>query len=302
MSMHRLTAIAIGVPDVAPVAAFYRDFGLAETSPGVFATRDGGEQLRLVPSPRRRLLELGVGVDHPDDLERIARSLAALGVPVERSGDDRIAARDAASDVQVVVAIAERIAQPPSREARLNLPGVVRRRNARADSFARAERVAPRKLGHVVVGSLDADASRRFLCEGLGFAVSDEIPGVGAFLRCSTDHHNVLVQTAPIAFLHHTAWEVDDVDDVGRGAKAMIDADPSRHVWGLGRHYLGSNYFWYLRDPAGNFAEYYSDLDVIDDAALWRPEPARGMAGLYSWGPPVPGEFLAPPDLVASAA
>ena len=38
---------------------------------------------------------------------------------------------------------------------------------------------------------------------------------------------------------------------------------PDRNVWGLGRHFLGSNLFWYFRDPAGNFAEYYADLDQI---------------------------------------
>ena len=27
------------------------------------------------------------------------------------------------------------------------------------------------------------------------------MPGLAAFLRCSTDHHNVLVQQAPLAFL-----------------------------------------------------------------------------------------------------
>jgi hypothetical protein len=36
-------------------------------------------------------------------------------------------------------------------------------------------------------------------------------------MRCSTDHHNVLVQQAPVAFLHHTSWQVDDVDEDGEG-------------------------------------------------------------------------------------
>jgi hypothetical protein len=58
---------------------------------------------------------------------------------------------------------------------------------------------------------------------------------------------------------------MDDVDAVGRAAAAIVAADPSRHVWGLGRHGIGFNFFWYLRDPAGNFAEYTSDLDVIVD-------------------------------------
>jgi len=144
----------------------------------------------------------------------------------------------------------------------------------------------------------DVAASRRLLVDGLGFKVSDELPGIGAFLRCSTDHHNVFVQEAPIRFMHHAAWEVDDADEIGRGGKAMVDADPSRHVWGFGRHYVGSNFFWYLRDPAGNYAEYYSDIDFIDDEAAWNPGKVEGMLGLYAWGPPVPPEFIAPPDLL----
>ena len=51
----------------------------------------------------------------------------------------------------------------------------------------------------------------------------------------------------------------------------MLEADPDRHSWGLGRHFIGSNFFWYLRDPAGNFSEYYSDMDCIVDDALWQP-------------------------------
>lgn len=50
---------------------------------------------------------------------------------------------------------------------------------------------------------------------------------------------------------------------MGRGATAMLEADPDRHSWGLGRHFIGSNFFWYLRDPAGNFSEYYSDMVAL---------------------------------------
>jgi catechol 2,3-dioxygenase-like lactoylglutathione lyase family enzyme len=301
MSLHRLTSITVGVPDTASVAAFYRELGLRESSPLVLATADGGEQLRLVEATRRRLIELGVGAEDRDDLERISRSVAALGLTPQLEGE-RLTVVEPASGVRAVVTVAPRIEQPPRPAAAVNAPGRIVRRNARSEVFERAPQVTPRKLGHVVLGSPDASASRRFFVDGLGFKVSDEIAGIAAFLRCSTDHHNVLVQPAPVPFLHHTAWQVDDVDDVGRGARAMIDADPRRHVWGLGRHFLGSNYFWYLRDPAGTFAEYYSDLDVIDDDTAWHPQAASGGNGLYSWGPPVPADFIAPPDLAEAAA
>jgi hypothetical protein len=68
-------------------------------------------------------------------------------------------------------------------------------------------------------------------------------------------------------------------------------------VWGLGRHHVGSNFFWYLRDPAGNFSEYYSDLDCIVDEQLWKPGVWEGSRGLYSWGPPPPPSFVHPEDL-----
>jgi hypothetical protein len=94
---------------------------------------------------------------------------------------------------------------------------------------------------------------------------------------------------------------MEDVDAVGSAAAALVAANPSRHVWGLGRHGIGSNYFWYLRDPAGNFAEYTSDLDVIDDAEAWRVASSLPAHGLAAWGPPVPHEFLAPSDVMALA-
>ncbi|HWN32364.1 MAG TPA: dioxygenase, partial [Pseudonocardia sp.] len=97
----------------------------------------------------------------------------------------------------------------------------------------------------------------------------------------------------------HTSWQVDDVDEVGRGAMAMLEDHPERHVWGLGRHHAGSNFFWYLKDPAGNFSEYYSDMDSIIDDQLWTPEAHEGAKGLFNWGPPPPPSFLKPEDLAA---
>src|SRR5947208_1921037 len=194
--------MTLGVPDVDAVASYYEDFGLRRVGdrPGrglVLATAEGGEQLALRPSERRRLLEIGIGADDPDDLSRIEASLRRLGVEFER------------------------------------------------------------------------------------------------------DTGSLLVRQAPVNFLHHTAWEVDDVDEVGRGATAMLEGHPERHVWGLGRHHIGSNFFWYLKDPVGNFSEYYSDLDIILDDQLWKPSVVEGARGLYNWGPPPPPSFIQPEDLAA---
>ena len=300
MSLHRLRSITIGVPSVEAVRGFYRDFGLDETVPGRFETADGGEQLRLAEAPRRSLLALAVGVDDADDLGRVAAALARLGVAVAH--DPRaLRAVEPVTGIGVELVIEPRVAQKPAPRAATNVPGETLRIDARSPAVAPAVS-KPRRLQHVVVTSSDPAASRRFFTDGIGFQVSDEIPAFGAsFMRCSTDHHNVLVQPGPFSFLHHTAWEMDDIDAVGRAAAAMVAADASRHVWGLGRHAIGSNYFWYLRDPAGNFAEYSSDLDVINDAEAWQVAASMPAHGLAAWAPPVPREFLAPDDIAALA-
>lgn len=317
MPLHRLTSITMGVPSPWETAQYYADFGLTPSdsesatggtgllAPGAdvyrFSTVDGGEQLRIVAASRRRLLQIGIGVDDPDDLDRAASSLANIDIEARRDGA-RVLATDPNSEVGIVLEVAPRYEQAIPDSPLMNKPGLTERHDQRAPGVVRETPVRPRKLGHVVIGSPDQEASTKFFTEGLGFKVSDRVPFLASFMRCSTDHHNVLVQQAPVSYLHHTSWQVDDVDEIGRGATSMLAKDPNRHVWGLGRHFVGSNYFWYLRDPAGNFSEYYSDIDCIVDDQLWKPGIWEGDAGLYAWGPPPPPSFLAPEDLAGLMA
>lgn len=301
MPLHRLTGLTIGVPNLAETAAYYRDFGLIPTHTAPdgrehrFATTDGGEQLTLVPGDVRRLLSIGIAADDRDDLARIASALTRLEVPVS-GGDDELRAAEPATGIGVTISLAPRLEQSFEPDP-YNYPGEFQRPNTRAPALGRTEPVRPRKLGHVVFGSTDYDTSKRFFLDGLGFHLSDEVAQVGAFMRCSPDHHNVLVQRAPVTFLHHTSWEVEDIDEIGRGAQDMLTGHPERHVWGLGRHWIGSNYFYYLRDPAGNFTEYYSDMDEILDDQLWEPGMWDTTKEPNHWGPPMPPSMLRPDDL-----
>lgn len=296
MALHRLASITIGVPNVEDTCAYYAEFGLVRDG-ARFSSRDGGEQLRIVESRSRRLVELCIGVDDPDDLNRASERLTRLGVTVQRDPAS-VSAFELHSGTRVTMKVLPRTSQDPAALEPCNGPGRSDRLNARAPGVLREEPIRPRKLGHVVIGTPDAAASQRFFVEGIGFKVSDEVRGAAAFMRCSNDHHNLLLQPSPVAFLHHTSWQVEDVDEVGRGAMRMLEGHPHRHVWGLGRHYIGSNFFWYLRDPAGNFSEYYSDMDTITDDQMWTPgtwEPS--LRALYAWGPDVPPSMLEPEDL-----
>ncbi|WP_328867845.1 VOC family protein [Streptomyces sp. NBC_00304] len=298
MALHRLTSLTMGVPNVAQTAAYYTDFGLTPDSDGWFTTRDAGRQLRIVHAPTRRLIEVRIGVDTPDDLEAAASRLNRLGTAGDLAGT-ALTAYDKPTGVRAVLEVTPRLVQNPVTATVYNGPGRTGRPGTRAPGILRTDRVQPRKLGHAVVGTTDFEATTAFFRDGLGFKASDYIKGHGAFLRCSTDHHNILVLAAPVAFLHHSSWQVDDIDEVGRGATAMLEDHPERHIWGLGRHHAGSNFFWYLKDPAGNFSEYYSDMDCIVDDQQWTPEVLEGAKGLFNWGPPPPPSFLAPEDLAA---
>ncbi|MDJ0413853.1 VOC family protein [Rhodococcus opacus] len=298
MALHGLGKVTVGVPNVDDTIAYYIEFGLEHRGNGVFATRNGGEQLHIVHAPTRRLVELTVAADDPDDIAAITSRLTGLGVAIEQNGTS-VSAVEPVTGTPVRVQVRPRIViEPAVLPTPYNGPGRIDRWG-RAPFLTRTEPVRPRKLGHAVIGSTDLQTTMQFFTEGLGFKVSDYMGDKAAFLRCSAEHHNVLVMAAPVNFLHHTSWQVDDIDEVGRGAHTMLENNPERHIWGLGRHYAGANFFWYLKDPAGNFSEYYSDMDTVPEDELWSPEVLHGLQGLYAWGPPPPPSFLEPDDLAA---
>ncbi|MGH9134663.1 MAG: VOC family protein [Ilumatobacteraceae bacterium] len=297
MALHGLGSMTLGVPSVDEARHFYREFGLTESSPGSFASRDGGEQLHVVERPVRQLVEVTLAADDPDDIARIATAAAAHDLVVTDHDDAGISVAEPVVGIRVRAVVRDRIAQSAHETPPMNGPGNTVRDGERAPAIFTEGAAAPRRLGHVLWGTPDIAASKRFLTDVLGFRLSDESAGVIAFLRCSPDHHNVGLISSPVPFFHHSSWQVDDVDEIGRGAHHLLTGDPTRSVWGLGRHFLGSNLFWYFRDPAGNFAEYFADLDQIGDDDAWIARDWAPDKSLYAWGPPVPRDFVEPPDL-----
>ncbi|MGW6961599.1 VOC family protein [Streptomyces chartreusis] len=291
MSLHRLTDITLGVPNVAETLEYYTSYGLIPqepTTPGEhwFGTVDGGpQQLRIVETPIRRLVSVGIGAEDQDDLGRIAASLKRFGATSEVNGD-RLQTTEPVTGLSVTVSVAPHIPAKP--DPKPHLP------NHRAPSVFNNEPVRPRKLGHVFLGSTDAPTTQRFFTDGIGFKISDEVRDAATFMRCSTDHHNIVVGGSPVNYLHHSSWEVADVDEIGRAAKAVLEGHPERHTWGFGRLAIGSNYFYYLRDPAGNQCEYYCGMDEITEDQLWKPGVHEVGA---VWGPPLPPSLIRPDDL-----
>ena len=302
MSLHRLLGFRAAVADPTALDAYYAELGLTGRADSGYTGSDGGAVVVIDEGPFRRLVAVDIGCHDDRDLDAVQQRLEARGASTTR-GSESVSVLDAASRVLITVRVAEPEATtrsdalvPPDAA---NAPGAVVRVNERARAVFGAPR-PPRRLGHLVVGTPDLRTTRDLLVDGIGCKVSDEFDGVIHFLRCSTEHHNIGLVHSPVPLLQHYSWECDDLDHVGHTATALYRSDPNRHAWGMGRHFAGSNFYWYLRDPSGSYLELYSDLDRITDDAAWEQRGRTPMSLEHTinvWGPNLPTEFVEPPDL-----
>jgi catechol 2,3-dioxygenase-like lactoylglutathione lyase family enzyme len=296
MAVRSLLHYALEVPDQTVGEKFYRSFGLVDE-----AGRDGAVRLRpaalkrasvlLYPGPRKRLHHLAFGAAG-DDYRATVESLRRAGVrevdAPRGAPEGGLWVRD--PDGNLVTVREETPAPPPADPPlKLNSPGHIGRQAERGAPEATVT-ASPRRLGHVLLFTPDVERQLDFYTRALGLKLSDRCQSIIAFLRCTTDHHNVAFLTSKGPGFHHGSFEVGSVDEIAMGALKMQQAG-WQPGWGLGRHVIGSNFFYYIRDPWGSFAEYFHDLDYIPEPCAWQPRDFPEGDALYRWGPPVPDDF-----------
>jgi catechol 2,3-dioxygenase len=157
---------------------------------------------------------------------------------------------------------------------------------------SRAPATRPRRLSHVLVFTTDIDQAIEFYTRNLGLRLSDRTDMV-AFMHAihGSDHHILAFAQSSDYGLHHCSWDMGSVDEIGIGAAQMADKGYTRG-WGLGRHVLGSNYFHYVQDPWGSFAEYSADIDYVAARQDWPGAYHRDEDSLSLWGPEPPDYFI----------
>ena len=163
MALHGMAEITLGVPDVAATEAFYNEFGLTTSAPGVLATKDGGDQLRLVQRSYRHLVEYTLAADDADDLSRISANAAAHDLPVASNADGSITIVDPICGISARVAVRPRLSIPSYESPTMNTPGHTARLNDRAPAIFDHGKAAPRKLGHVLYATPDLAAQGALL-------------------------------------------------------------------------------------------------------------------------------------------
>lgn len=125
------------------------------------------------------------------------------------------------------------------------------------------EHSRPDRLSHININTTDLERDIAFYVDGLGFTVSDRSKIMG-FVRTNSDHHTIVLATAPVETLNHIAFNHRNWEDVMKASGRMVDEQHSMG-WGPGRHGPGDNVFAYFVDPFGIVVEHTAEMLQIDE-------------------------------------
>ncbi len=306
LGVHSVDRFVFTVPDLSVAERFYSDFGLDVRR---VTSGPAGDHLDLhthghphawasifQAGDLKRLAYLRYGADEADLpalRERIAsRGLACEPHPLAQALGQAggLWLRDPDGTPLQIIA-AGKVA--PSAKTQHAVAPTVAPGQGAAPARSRVQPVRPRALSHVLFFSADVPRMVAFNTEVLGLRLSDKSEDIIAFMHGAhgSDHHLVAYAKSHAAGLHHSSWEVASLDEVGAGAEQMRIAGHDQG-WGLGRHVLGSNYFHYVRDPWGSYAEYSFDIDFVPHDLDWPAADHAPHDSLYVWGPPLPPDFI----------
>ena len=304
-AVHSVQDFVISVPDLAEAERFYTDFGLdVRRSGGTLALHTFGHPHawgHVVQAPGvKRLLSLSFGL-YPEDEAAFVHEIEVRGLstaphPASDGSGHWLQGPDALA-IQLVAAA--KVA--PSVRAVPHTPATPPGQGA-SPARSRAGVVHPRRLSHLLMFASDVAASIGFYRDVLGLRLSDHSGDGIAFMHGAhgSDHHLIALAKSKAGGLHHSSWDVGSVHEVGLGAEIMKARGHDRG-WGVGRHVLGSNYFYYVRDPWGSYAEYSFDIDYIPADLDWPAADHPPEDSFYVWGPTPPADFVTNFEHPASA-
>jgi len=155
------------------------------------------------------------------------------------------------------------------------------------------------RLGHVVLQTVDFARMAEWYMRVLGVIptdvqyLADGSPNL-AFCRLNlgpkpADHHTLVIVGGIEEKIEHSAYEVLDLDALGQGQQ-VLRAQGHRHMWGIGRHLLGSQLFDYWFDPDGFEYEHYTDGDVFTADTETTYSPLE-FGSIWAWGNDAPASM-----------
>lgn len=295
LGIHSIDRFTLSVPDLTEAAKFHEHFGLnvvdRDNGYGIQTFGFDHDWGRMVEGPRKRLHHVSYGV-YEDDLPRFKKHIESQGVKIldaPKGFEANSLWVEDPDGTLIELKVADKTSPDEKDHGRLmSAPAGVAAQPGRSQ----AGDVQPKRLAHLLCFASDVPKQIDFYTRILGMGLSDRSGDGIAFLhgRHGSDHHMIAFGRSKGPGLHHTSWDVPTVHEVGLGAMKMAERGFDRG-WGLGRHVLGSNYFHYVRDPWGSYAEYSCDMDYIPADVDWEAGDHPNHDSGYVWGPKSPSDF-----------
>lgn len=301
--------IRLQSPDLDVAEAYLTAFGLtrsARTANALYMRgTDPEHHIHITEMGEARVLRIGFWARSEDDLHRLSREAegASNVEPLDEPGGGKRVRLTEHNGIGVeVVWGVEKVAPLPAQQHVLNTGHA---KQARAGELLRVP-LRPsqvKRIGHAVISTPDVETSVRWAHRHLGIVRSDDVHMddddgtlVASFNRIDggtdfVDHHVFMFGRHPtLSGLNHVSFEVHDIDDLAIGHDYLKSRYPDLHLWGLGRHTLGSQIFDYWQDPWGRLHEHWTDSDVLNSDTPYRRHP-RSLGMRSQWGPQAPQAF-----------
>lgn len=294
-AIHSIDHFALNVPSLDDAEHFYKNFGLhTERGENEIQLRaaDNHRWVRVLASDHKSLAYLSFAC-FEGQLSAIEAQARAAGANFDQDSPLKTAEGIWFHDPDGnLVQVKEGPRTMPTAKAPFSVP-VAKENERGAPARSQGEFVRPRRMSHVLLFTPDVLRAMAFYNQALGLRLSDKSLDIIAFSHAphGCDHHILAFAKSPAKGFHHCSWDVPALDDVGRGASQMAEAG-YKQGWGTGRHVLGSNYFHYVQDPWGSFAEYSADIDYVTAGAPWTAGEYPPEDSMYLWGPDVPEYFI----------
>lgn len=279
----KVTDLAYGrlrAPDLDAMEAFLTDFGMVRagrTSRALYMRgTDAAHHIHVTELGEPRFVGIAWYAKSEEDLERLAKMPGAAPVEAidEPGGGKRVRLTEPNGYQIEVVHGVERVAPIAVPRQAMNSGAEGLKRAGEVMRIARGP-AHVKRIGHAVMGTPRLDETVKWFRDTLGLVCSDDLYAgskdhvIGSFNRCDrgedyVDHHVFFCIRHEKTGLNHLSFEVQDVDDVFLGHEHLRQTGKYEHMWGLGRHLLGSRIYDYWADPWGRTHEHWTDTDRLN--------------------------------------
>ncbi|MBN3788821.1 catechol 1,2-dioxygenase [Burkholderia sp. Ac-20353] len=278
--VKELAYVRLRSPDLDLAETFLKDFGLscsARTASALYMRgTDSAHHIHVTEKGEAKFIGFAFEVANEEDLECAARLAGASTVHEmdEPGGGSRVILTEP-NGYQIELVHGIEHLEPIPVEQRIYNTGEEPLRRAGVLQRLPASPTKVKRIGHCVFTSAKWRETTRWFHENLGLLATDDVYAgepsnvIATFSRLDrgpeyVDHHVFMCFKGEECGFNHVSFEVNDIDAVMADHQHLKELGKYEHMWGVGRHLLGSQVFDYWSDPWGRIHEHWADSDRLN--------------------------------------